>query len=275
VADVSRWSDVERLAGEAVARFGRIDTWINNAAVSEYATVDQMQPEEFERIIQVNLLGHIYGSRAALLQFKRQGNGTIINVASALAERSVPLQSAYCASKHGVKGFTEALRLEVKREHKDIHACLVMPSSINTPLFSNARSRLGEHPMPVRPIYDPEVVAETLTTLAVRPRAEVVVGGAGKLLTVMQRISPGLVDWYMLQNERMFRQQRSGRPDNEADNLFTSTEGTGEVRGQFGEGSKPRSLYTRNIELHPLRKAMLIWAPVLAGLVLLRARAAR
>src|SRR6478735_4993432 len=139
--DVSDWTQVERLAGTAVARFGRIDTWVNNAAISAYATVEEMEIEEIERIMRVNLLGQIYGMKAALPHLKRQHAGTIINVASALAERSVPLQATYCATKHGIKGFTEALRLELKNEQSGIAVVLVLPSSINTPLFEHARSK--------------------------------------------------------------------------------------------------------------------------------------
>ncbi len=113
VTDVAEWDQVDRLAQKAVDRFGRIDTWVNNAATSEYATVEEMTVEEIERVVQVTLMSQIYGMKAALPHMKRQGQGTIVNNASILAKRSVPLQSAYCAAKHGVKGYTEALRLEL------------------------------------------------------------------------------------------------------------------------------------------------------------------
>jgi NAD(P)-dependent dehydrogenase (short-subunit alcohol dehydrogenase family) len=148
--DVSRAGEVQKLAQAAMSEFGRIDTWINNAAVSEYASIVNTEPEEFERIIDVNLLGQIYGSREALMQMQRQGGGTIINVASALALRSVPLQAAYCAAKHGVKGFTEAMRVEAKRMNAAIDVCLVMPSSMNTPLFSHADRRWAANRCPSR-----------------------------------------------------------------------------------------------------------------------------
>ena len=114
--DVAKWEQVERLATRAVDRFGRVDTWVNNASVSEYATVEQMTIEEIERIIQVNLLGMIYGVKAALPHLKRQRQGTIVNVSSVVGERAVPLQSVYVATKHGIKGFTESLRLELEHE---------------------------------------------------------------------------------------------------------------------------------------------------------------
>jgi NAD(P)-dependent dehydrogenase (short-subunit alcohol dehydrogenase family) len=269
--DVATWREVQALTEQAVRRFGRIDTWINNAAVSEYATVEHTQPEEFERIIQVNLLGQIFGSRSALLQMKQQDGGAIINVASALALRSVPLQAAYSASKHGVKGFTEALRLEAKREYSNINVCLVMPSSMNTPLFSHARSKVGMMPMPIPPIYEPEVVAESLLRLAAKPQAEVVVGGSGKVLTVMQRISPDLVDWYMLQRDRGTRQQLSNQPDDGTDNLVVPIQEAGNTHGDYGQGAKQVSIYTQGLEQHPLRKGLVLGTTVAAlGLVLRR-----
>jgi short-subunit dehydrogenase len=264
-ADVSRADEVAKLDEAAVSEFGRIDTWINNAAVSEYASIVNTEPGEFERIIEVNLLGQIYGSREALLQMQRQGAGTIINVASALALRSVPLQAAYCAAKHGVKGFTEAMRVEAKRMNPAINVCLVMPSSMNTPLFSHARSKMGRKPMPIPPIYEPETVAESLIHLAEHPQAELIVGGSGKFFTAMERLSPGLLDWYLLQRDRGARQQLSDRPDDGRDNLFQSME-DGAIHGEFGERAQSVSVYTRALEEHPVRKTALLGG-VGAGLI--------
>jgi len=270
--DVSKWDEVDALARAAYDRFGRIDTWVNDAAVSEYATVEQMTPDEFDRIIGVNLLGQMYGCKAVLPYLKRQNSGTIINVASALAERSVPLQSAYCASKHGVKGFTEAFRLELHRDVPGVDICLVEPSSVNTPLFENARSKVGVKPMPIPPIYEPRVVAEAIVSLAVSPRRTTVVGGSGKLITLAERLSPGAVDWYMLQKDRMFKQQLTSEPKTNGDNLFEPASGPGAVEGTFSDNSQSTSIYTTYLELHPARKALLGTALlVLLGGLLVRA----
>jgi NAD(P)-dependent dehydrogenase (short-subunit alcohol dehydrogenase family) len=190
VTDVAEWEQVKRLAREAIERFGRIDTWVNNAAASEYATIEEMTVEEIERQIQVILMSQIYGMKAALPHLKRQGQGTIINNASGLAKRSVPLQGAYCAAKHGIKGFTDTLRMELEHERSGVNVTLLMPSSINTPLFDHARSKLGVEPMPIPPVYEPRVVAEAILFAAEHPRRDIVVGGAGKMLDVMERISP-------------------------------------------------------------------------------------
>jgi short-subunit dehydrogenase len=274
VTDVARWEQVERLARQAAERFGRIDTWVNNAGVSAYATVEELTVAEIERVIQVNLLGEIYGMKAALPYLKRQGHGTIINVASALAERAVPLQAAYCASKHGIKGFTEALRLELAREQSGITVTLIEPSSINTPLFTHARSKMGVAPMPIPPIYEPRVVAEAILFAAEHSRRTIVAGGAGKLITVMQRISPVLLDRYMLQGDRMVKAQKTDRPDDGRDNLDAPMPGNGRTTGDFGEQAKAVSPYTRSLEQYPNRVRALLGAG-LVGLIAVARRVGR
>jgi short-subunit dehydrogenase len=269
--DVAIWPQVERLAQEAVDHFGRIDTWVNNAAVSEYATVEQMSMEEIQQIIQIILMGQIHGMKAALPHLVRQNGGTVINVASALAKRSVPLQSAYCAAKHGIKGFTESFRMELQHEHPDITVTLILPSSINTPLFRHARSKLGVLPKPMPPIYEPQAVAEAILFAVEHPRREIVVGGAGKLLEIGEALSPSLLDWYMLRNGKMFTQQQTQQPDDGQDNLFESLPGKkGSTTGEFGQKSKTVSLYTRHVESHPVRKRMLTAAAAALALLTVR-----
>jgi short-subunit dehydrogenase len=270
VTDVAEWPQVQQLAARAVERFGRIDTWVNNAAVSEYATVEEMTIEEIERIVQVNLMGQIYGVKAVLPQLIAQEEGTIINVGSALSERAIPLQSVYCASKHGLLGFTEALRLELARDHPGITVTLVMPSSINTPLFRSARSKMGQKPMPVPPIYEPSVVAEAIVFGAEHRRRDIIVGGSGKLMTLMDRISPRLTDWYMLQGDRLVKQQQTGEPDAPEDNLFQPVPGKGSTTGDFGDRSHSTSLYTRHIDQHPARMTALVAAITLALVTAIR-----
>jgi short-subunit dehydrogenase len=270
VADVANYGDVERIGARAVERFGRVDTWVNNAAVSIYATVEQLDAAEMERLVQVNLLGEMYGSKVAASLMKPRRQGTIINVGSALSDRAIPLQSAYVASKHGVAGFTEALRLELLHEAAGIDVVLILPSSINTPLFGFARSKLGVQPMPVPPIYDPSVVAEAICHAAEHGGREIVVGGWGKLLTMGQWLSPSLVDRYMLRGGSMFKAQRTDRPDDRRDNLFEPSTGPGSTTGRFGAGAKAESLYTRHVELHPIRKRLSVAALLLTTAALIR-----
>jgi hypothetical protein len=212
----------------------------------------------------------MFGAKVAVDRMKPRGRGTIINVGSALSERAVPLQAAYVATKHGVAGFSEALRLELKHEHHDIDVVLILPSSINTPLFNFARSKIGVQPMPVPPVYDPRTVAEAISHAAEHGGREIVVGGWGKLLTIGQWLSPSLVDRYMLQGGRMFRQQATKRPDDRRDNLFEPSTGPGAERGDFGADARPESLYTRLLELHPNVKRAAVVALALSTVAVVR-----
>ncbi|MBA3549242.1 MAG: SDR family NAD(P)-dependent oxidoreductase [Nannocystis sp.] len=254
-ADVAVWEQVRGVAEATVQQFGRIDTWVNNAAVSMYATVADSTVEEIARVIEVNLLGQVHGVKAALPAMQAQGRGTIINVASVLAGRSVPLQSAYCASKHGVQGFMEALRMELQYQSPGIDVTVILPSSMNTPLFSHALSKLGVMPKPIPPIYAPQVAADAIVFAAEHPRRDIVAGGAGKALLILQRLCPDVLDWYMTSGGRFFRKQRTLLPDDGQNNLFSPVQGPGEVRGIFGEDAARTSLYTRIFEYYPRLKS--------------------
>jgi short-subunit dehydrogenase len=270
VTDVADYAQVENLGRRALERFGRIDTWVNNAAVSIYATVDELTPEEMERLVHVNLLGQMYGSKVAVEHMKPRRSGTIVNIGSALSERAIPLQSAYVATKHGVQGFSEALRLELKHEDAGIDVVVILPSSINTPLFNFARSKLGVQPMPVPPVYEPRVVAQAICHAAENGGREIVAGGWGKLLILAQRLSPTLLDRYMLRNGRAVQDQKTDKPDDRRDNLFGASTGPGSTTGEFGNGSKSSSVYTTVFELHPMAKRAALAATFLTALVAVR-----
>jgi short-subunit dehydrogenase len=262
MADVSDWSQVEAAANWAMQHFGRVDGWVNNAGIAVYAEFMDTDPDEMRRVIEVNLLGEMYGTKAALEAMKQEEAGVIVNVSSALARRSVPLQSVYCAAKHGVTGFTESVRLELSDSHPGIHVVEVLPSSMNTPLFTHARSKMRYKPMPIPPIYDPGVVAEAIVHSLEHPSREVFVGGSGKLFEAAERVSPALVDAYLRQGNRGVDQQLTDRPDDGRDNLFAPMEGPGATRGDWPAESKQSSLYTRVMELHPARTAMVAAAAV-------------
>jgi NAD(P)-dependent dehydrogenase (short-subunit alcohol dehydrogenase family) len=250
--DVSDHRQVGELAAAAVQRFGRIDTWVNNASVSTYGTVEDMDPEEIRRVIEVNLLGEIHGMKAALPHLRSTG-GTIINVSSTLGKRAVALQAAYCAAKHGVVAFGEALRLELRHAKVPVAVVDVLPSSINTPLFEHARSKIGVMPQPIPPVYEPRVVADAIVRAAQEPVRQVFAGFTGALLATAQRISPALVDWYLLGPGRVVDNQVTDRPDNGTDNLDQPSRGPGRTTGEFGQRSKSTSLYTQWFGPHPAR----------------------
>jgi short-subunit dehydrogenase len=270
--DVAEWTQVEALAREAVERFGRIDTWVNCAAVSLYGEVHQLPAAEIARVIQVNLLGQVHGMKAALEQMRAQGQGGIVNVASALAVQAVPLQAAYVASKHGVLGFAESLRMELEHAGSPITVSTLLPSSINTPLFEHSRSHLGVLPQPMPPIYQPRVIAEAVLHAITNPQPQMVVGGGGKMLQMVHRVAPRTAATLLLKFGKVVQKQRSDQPDSDTDNLFSASTGAGAVQGSFGEKAKSTSLYTTVLEQHPGRIRILLTAGgLLAATVLRRA----
>lgn len=275
VTDVTDWDQVRRLAVTATDRFGRIDTWVNCAAVAAYGRVHELSAQELVRTIQVTLLGQVYGMRAAVEQMRRQGHGAIVNVGSALSVQAVPLQAAYVAAKHGVLGFAEALRMELADEGSPVTVSTLLPSSINTPLFQHARSKLGVLPQPIPPVYQPRVAAEAVLHAIAYPQPQVVVGGAGKALELMRRLAPRSAATLLLGAGRVVRKQFSDLPDNGTDNLFTASAGPGVVDGVFGQRAKSTSRYTTLFEQHPNRiRAALTGAGLLALAAIRRGRGA-
>src|SRR3990170_2714799 len=182
VADVADPDEVERVAAAAVAEFGRIDTWVNNAAVSMYGRIMDLSIEDMRRQMDVNYWGQVYGSRVAVRHMRHHG-GTLVNVASALADRAIPLQGNYCAAKHALKAFTDTLRMELEEEGVPISVTLVKPASIDTPFFEKARTLIGVEPQPVPPVYAPEVAADVILAAARRPIRELIAGGSGAKLS--------------------------------------------------------------------------------------------
>ena len=263
-ADVAEWSEVEHLAECAVARFGHIDTWINNAAVSTFASFADMTIEEIDRVLRVDLFGAIYGTRAALRYMQ---HGTIVIVGSGLGERAVPLLSMYCTAKHGLVGFVDSVRLELAREGRDVAVTLVSPSSIDTPFYEHARSKLGVEALPLRPAYDPRVVAKTILHAAMHERRKLDAGGTGVALVAAHRASARLVDRLMLGRDRIVRAMRSDRPPRARDNLFAPSPGPSRSRGN-APGRVLRRSATTWAELHP--RAALAMAAALVTLVVQR-----
>jgi NAD(P)-dependent dehydrogenase (short-subunit alcohol dehydrogenase family) len=242
VADVTVFDQVKAIADKAVEVYGRLDTWVHNAAVELYAAFEVTTPEEFKRIVDVNLMGQVHGAMAALPHLKREGRGALIHVSSIEARRSLPLQSAYAAAKHGIDGFLEALRVELMHEKLSISVTNVMPASINTPLFNKARTKLGVKPVGVPPLYQPSLVAKAIVEAAENPKRDVVVGDAGKVILFAQRISPGLVDAYM--RATAFNGQRTNEPksENAPDNLFDPIPGYDKIEGDFSDQARSWSL---------------------------------
>jgi short-subunit dehydrogenase len=248
VADVSERSQVEQIADTAVREFGRIDTWVNNAAVSMYGRITELSIDDMRRQMDINYWGQVYGSITAVRHLRDRG-GAVINVGSALSDRAIPLQANYCAAKHALKAFTDALRMELEEEGVPISVTLVKPASIDTPFFDKARTYLGVEPQPVPPVYAPEVASEVILEAAQRPIRELIAGGAGAKLSAA-RFLPRAADLYM---ERWtFDSQRTDTPaEGRPDNLYGPVAADGGERGGNWTGHTRRSsLYTRAF-LHP------------------------
>ena len=246
--DVSDVDAVRRLRDAALEAHGRIDTWMNVAGVAVWAKSDETTPDEYRRVVEVNYLGVVHGTLAALETMKPAGRGTIINVGSVESRRAMPLQAAYAASKHAVKGFTEALRSELEHDGAGIAICLVMPSAMNTPIFRHARSRLGVMPRPFPPVYEPDIVADALVRLAERPVDRVVVGGAGAALVLLERLSPRLADLVLRPMGQAA--QRADRPDDGVDNLDGPIDELPRIRDDWA--ARSWSGYTSLIGLRPM-----------------------
>jgi NAD(P)-dependent dehydrogenase (short-subunit alcohol dehydrogenase family) len=273
VTDVADPAQVENLAAAAVREFGQIDTWVNNAAVAVYGRLMDVALEDMRRQFDVNYWGQVHGSRTAVVHLRRHG-GALINVASALADRTIPLQGNYCAAKHALKAFTDALRMELQKEGAPISVTLVKPGSVGTPLFDKARTYLGVEPQPVPPVYAPQLVAEVILECAQRPVRDIITGGMGKVLSLAS-LAPRLADRYMQRST--FAAQQTDRPVGEGrrDNLYAPLEHDGGEQGRNWKGrTKYTSLYTI-AALHPCRAAGLTMgfgiALVAAGQMLRRA----
>jgi NAD(P)-dependent dehydrogenase (short-subunit alcohol dehydrogenase family) len=270
-ADTSEFDQVKAVADRAVEVYGRLDTWVHLAAVGLFATFEETTPEEFRRVIDVNLMGQVYGAMAALPQIKREGGGALIHVSSMGAKRSIPLQSAYCASKHSIDGFLESLRVELRREKLPISVTQVMPATINTPFFDKARTKLGVKPVAPPPIYQPGIVSETILHAAENPARDLVVGGAAKAVILSQALSPRLLD--ILLRVRGFEVHYTGepKPEDAPDNLFEPIDGYNTVEGSFRDRAHPRSLYNW-LELHPTVKRGAVAGMAIGALGALRRR---
>jgi short-subunit dehydrogenase len=251
--------------------YGRLDTWVHLAAVLLVASFEDTTPEEFARVVDVNLMGQVYGAMAALPHIKREGGGALIHVSSMGAKRSIPLQSAYCASKHGIDGFLESLRVELQREKLPISVTQVMPATINTPFFDKARTKLGVKPVAPPPIYQPGIVSEAILHATENPARDLVVGGAAKAVILSQTVSPRLLDILLKLRGFEVHYTSEPKPEGAPDNLFEPIDGYNTVEGSFRDRAHPRSLYNW-LQLHPTVKRGAVAGMAIGALGALRRR---
>ncbi len=239
--DVADEDQVEDAAERAESALGPIDVWVNNAMTTVFAPFMEIEPDEFRRVTEVTYLGVVWGTRAALRRMQPRDRGSIVYVGSALAYRGIPLQSAYCGSKHAIKGFFESVRTELLHDGSNVKLSIVELPALNTPQFEYSRTRMPKQPQPVPPIYQPEVAADAIAWAARSGEREVYVGAPTWKTIWGGRFVPGFADRYLAKNG--FESQQADEPvDGERpDNLFVPVEGDHGAHGRFEEGSRRRS----------------------------------
>lgn len=231
--DVTDQRQVEALAQAAIGRFGRIDVWVNCAAVMHYGRFDETPAEVVEQVIRTNLFGYFNGARAALQHFRQTGRGVLINTASILGLVGHPYTSAYGASKFAILGFTKSLRQEMQ-DQPDIHVCAVLPAAIDTPIYRRSANYTGRVVRPIEPLYRPQLVARQIVSLAVRPRKRNYAGGFARLTAVGNLVAPGLTEKLVRRAADAMELGRAPSPHS-AGNVFDPVHGGGEVDGGWRE----------------------------------------
>jgi NAD(P)-dependent dehydrogenase (short-subunit alcohol dehydrogenase family) len=239
--DVSDAQAVEAAAGEVEERFGPIDVWVNNAMVSVFSPVKEMTAEEFRRVTEVTYLGTVYGTLAALKRMLPRNRGSIVQVGSALAYRGIPLQSAYCGSKHAIQGFTESLRSELIHDRSDVQLTMVQMPALNTPQFGWVRSRLPRKPQPVPPIFQPEVAAEAIVWAAQHRRNELWVGWPAVKAIWGNKLIPRELDYYLARTGYDSQQTDEPVDQDRKDNLWEPLPGDHGAHGSFDNRANRRS----------------------------------
>ncbi|MDQ3877716.1 MAG: SDR family oxidoreductase [Actinomycetota bacterium] len=241
VADVADFDQVRSAADQIEGTLGPIDVWVNNAMTSVFAEFKDTEPDEFKRVTEVTYLGVVYGTKVALERMLARDRGVIIQVGSALAYRGIPLQSAYCGSKHAIQGFTESLRCELLHDGSGVHISMVQMPALNTPQFDQVKSKLPRRAQPVPPIYQPEVAAHAIAWTAEHPRREVWVGGTTAATILANRLVPGLLDRYLARTG--FDSQQMDEPEDPARpfNLWEPVVGDKSAHGDFDSKAHPRS----------------------------------
>jgi NAD(P)-dependent dehydrogenase (short-subunit alcohol dehydrogenase family) len=240
--DVADAEAVERAAAAVEGRFGRIDTWVNNAMATVFAPALDITPEEYRRVTEVTYLGYVYGTLAAVRRMQPRGEGTVIQVGSALVYRSIPLQSAYCAAKAAVRGFTDSLRCELIHQRSRVQLCMIQLPAVNTPQPIVQRNKMRRQAQPVPPMYAPELIADAIVYLAEHPRRELVVGGSSLKAILGQKLIPGLLDRYLGKNG--WEAQFVDAPNDPArpDCLFEHVPGDHGAHGPYRDQERRRSL---------------------------------
>lgn len=244
VADVSQPDEVARIADKAIEAFGGFDTWVNNAGVTMFGELMEVDLRDQRRLMEINFWGVVHGTLEAIRHMKNKG-GSIINLGSVLSERALPLQGVYSASKHAVKAFTDTVRMELEKEDAKIAVTLLLPTSIATPLPEHARNYMEEAPKLVAPFYDPRVVAKAIITCSEKKVRDVIVGGAGgPFLFFFARLMPRVGDLFLRRRAYRLQRRKGVPPRNPEGNLYRPSKAEGFEHGSQTERIAQSSIYT-------------------------------
>jgi NAD(P)-dependent dehydrogenase (short-subunit alcohol dehydrogenase family) len=263
--DVASAEGVDRAAEEVERTLGPIDVWVNDAMVSVFAPVADMTVEEYRRVTEVTYLGYVHGTLAALKRMKPRNRGTIIQVGSGLAFRSIPLQSAYCAAKHAVRGFSESLRTELLHEKSKVRITQVHLPAMNTPQFGWSRAKLPRRPQPVPPIFQPEVAADAIVFAATHRRRAIWVGWPVVEAILGEDIAPGVADHYLARTGYESQQTKGLIEPGRIDNLFEPVPGDHGAHGTFDERARS---FSTELWLSKQRAAVLTGLALFSGAML-------
>lgn len=238
VCDVSDADAVMGTAAKVSGSLGPVSLWINSAMLTTFSLFEEMTAEEFRAIVDTTLLGSVNGARAALSVMDHKAGGRIVFVGSGLGYRSVPLQSAYCASKHGIVGFVASLRSELMAQASRIDVSMVQLPAVNTPQFDWARNKMDRKPQPAPPIYEPEVAARAILRAAKSGPRELLVGSSALGLVLGNMIVPNWLDSKLAGDGREAQRSESAEPGNRADNLQGPVEGDIAAAGRFADRAR-------------------------------------
>jgi NAD(P)-dependent dehydrogenase (short-subunit alcohol dehydrogenase family) len=264
VADTADYAQVEAAAERAERELGPIDIWVNNAMATVFAPFDQIAPEDYRRVTDVTYHGFVWGTMAALKRMRPRDRGTIVQVSSALAYRSIPLQSPYCGAKHAIKGFTQSVRTELQHDNSAVHLALVDMPGVNTPQFEWCKTTLTHHPKPIGTYYQPELAARAIFWAAHTRRPEVCVGYPTLGAVLAEKFVPHLLDRYLARVGVAGQQGPQPIAADRPDNLWHPVPGPYAAHGSFDEHAREDSL-----EFWAARNRAWLWAGAgLAGAAL-------
>jgi short-subunit dehydrogenase len=241
-ADTGKAAELERAAEQAEREFGPIDVWVNAAMVTVLSPVSQMRPEEYQEVTQVTYLGYVNGTLAALKRMQPRDHGTIVEVGSAMAYRSIPLQSAYCGAKAAIRGFTGSLRCELIHDKSRVRLTMVQLPAHNTPQFDWARNKMDKRPQPVPPIYQPEVAARAISRAAEEAPRELWVGRSSIMAILGTAVVPGLLDEMMAKKAYSGQMTQAPAIEGRPDNLEHSVGGLHREHGRFDRRAKSEAM---------------------------------